>query len=154
MNEEIKDKIAKPKVKSEVWEFFKFSVIAVAIVIPIRFWIAQPFIVHGNSMTPNFHNGDYLIIDEITYRFREPKRGEVVVFRYPKNTSQFFIKRIEGLPGETINGATLAENEYYVLGDNLLASSDSRFWGPLKSNLIVGRAVLRLWPIADLGLLN
>jgi signal peptidase I len=152
MDEEIKDKIEKPKAKSEVWEFLKFSFIALAIVIPIRLWIAQPFIVQGSSMVPNFQNGDYLIIDEITYQFRQPERGEVIVFHYPKNPSEFFIKRVEGLPGETINGLTLAKDEYYVLGDNRPQSSDSRYWGPVKSDLIVGRAFLRLWPISSLGI--
>ncbi len=139
--------------KREIWEFFKFAVLAVIIVAPIRLWIAQPFIVSGSSMVPTFHDGDYLIINEIGYRFEEPERDEVIVFRYPKNPSQFYIKRIIGLPGETINGTTLGENEYYVMGDNRNASSDSRYWGPLKRNLIIGRAAIRLWPVAGLGLL-
>jgi len=138
---------------SEVWEFVKFSLLAVLIVMPIRLWIAQPFIVQGSSMVPTFQSGDYLIIDEITYQLRKPERGEVIVFRYPKNPSQFFIKRVAGLPGETIGGIVLAQDEYYVLGDNTPASSDSRYWGPVKSNLIVGRTILRLWPISSLGLL-
>ncbi len=143
----------KPKLKSEIWEFIKFSLLALLIVMPIRLWIAQPFIVQGSSMVPTFQNGDYLIIDEITYRFREPERGEVIVFRYPKNPSQFFIKRIVGLSGETVGGIILAQDEYYVLGDNNSASSDSRYWGPVKSKLIIGRAILRLWPPSSLGLL-
>jgi len=147
MNEEI-------KAKNEVWEFVKFAVIALLVVLPIRMWIAQPFIVHGSSMVPTFESGDYLIIDEITYQFRGPERGEVIVFRYPQNPSQFFIKRVAGLPGETINGTKLPQNEYYVLGDNTFASSDSRYWGPVKSNLIIGRAVLRLWPVSSLGILT
>ena len=102
-------------------------------------------------MVPTFHNGDYLIIDELSYEIRKPERGEVIVFHYPKNPSEFFIKRVAGLPGETINGITLANDEYYVLGDNTLASSDSRYWGPVKSNLIVGRAFVRLWPVSSLG---
>jgi len=157
MDEEIKDKSAswqgKSGVKSEIWEFVKFSLIAILIVLPIRLWIAQPFVVNGNSMVPNFHNGDYLIIDEITYQFRKPEIGEVIVFHYPKNPSEFFIKRIEGLPGDTVNGKILAADEYYVLGDNRSESLDSRYWGPVKSNLIVGRAILRLWPISGLGIL-
>jgi len=140
-------------VKNEIWEFVKFAVISMLIVIPIRLWIAQPFIVHGDSMIPNFENGDYLIVDEVSYQFRRPERGDVVVFRYPKNPSQFFIKRIEGLPGETVGNITLASDEYYVLGDNTTASSDSRYWGPVKENLIIGRAFLRLWPVASLGVL-
>ncbi len=142
-----------PNAKSEIWEFIKFAVIAVIIVIPIRIWIAQPFIVHGSSMIPNFENGDYLIIDEISYQFRRPERGEVIVFRYPKDPSQFFIKRVAGLPGDKIGNITLTDDEYFVLGDNTLASSDSRFWGPVKSNLIIGRALLRLWPLTGLEFL-
>ena len=85
-----------------VWEIIKIVFISLAIVIPIRFYIAQPFFVRGASMEPNFKNGDYLIINEVNYRFDEPKRGEVVVFRFPEDPRQFFIKRIIGLPGETI----------------------------------------------------
>lgn len=154
MNEEIKDKTEEPKLKSEIWEFVKFSIIALLIVIPIRMWIAQPFIVNGSSMTPTFQNGDYLIIDEITFRFRQPEKGEVIVFRYPQNPSQFFIKRIAGLPGETMGNTNLTQDEYYVLGDNTFASSDSRYWGPVKKNLIIGRAILRLWPLSSLGILS
>jgi signal peptidase I len=154
MTDEISGKMG-PKLsfKSEVWEFLKFGVLAALIILPIRMWIAQPFIVHGDSMVPTFHGGDYLIIDEVTYRFREPQRGDVIVFRYPKNPSQFFIKRVAGLPGDSINGLVLAGDEYYVLGDNTGQSSDSRFWGPVKKNLIIGRAVVRLWPFASLGVL-
>jgi signal peptidase I len=128
-------------------------------------------------MEPNFEDGDYLIIDEITYRFREPKRGEVVVFKNPLNERQRFIKRIVGLPGEKIeisngkifisNGErkiltepylnfsftsgdvqiTLGKDEYFVLGDNRQFSLDSRRFGPIKKKEIVGRVFLRLWPI-------
>lgn len=85
-----------------VWEILKVVVLALVIVLPIRYLIFQPFVVRGSSMEPNFQSGDYLIIDEITYRFRDPQRGEVVVFRYPQNPSEKFIKRIIGLPGEKI----------------------------------------------------
>ncbi|MFH0803645.1 MAG: signal peptidase I, partial [Candidatus Tagabacteria bacterium] len=153
MNGEIKDKIEKPKLKKEIWEFVKFTFIALIIVIPIRMWIAQPFIVQGSSMVPSFESGDYLIIDEISYQFRQPEKGEVIVFRYPQNPSQFFIKRVAGLPGETINNTNLTSDEYYVLGDNTFASSDSRYWGPVKKDLIIGRAILRLWPLSNLGVL-
>ena len=83
-------------------EVLKIVVLALVIVIPIRYFIFQPFIVKGVSMEPTFHNGDYLIIDEFSYYFREPQRGEVIVFRYPENLSEKFIKRIIGLPGEKI----------------------------------------------------
>jgi len=83
-------------------ELLKFAAIAIIIVIPIRVFIAQPFIVNGSSMVPTFEDGDYLIVDEISYRFNNPERGDVVVFRYPNDPSKFFIKRIIGLPGETL----------------------------------------------------
>ncbi len=85
-----------------IWEVFKIIVIAAVIVVPIRYFLFQPFFVRGESMIPNFKDGDYLIIDEISYRFREPQRGEVIVFKYPEDPSSRFIKRIIGLPGETV----------------------------------------------------
>ena len=80
----------------------KILLIALAIVIPVRMLLFQPFMVKGSSMEPNYHSSDYLIIDELSYRLRDPQRGEVVVFQYPLNTSVRYIKRIIGLPGETI----------------------------------------------------
>lgn len=166
-----------------VWDFLKIFVIALAIIIPIRFYLFQPFIVTGQSMLPNFKDGQYLIIDEISYRFTEPQRGEVTVIRSPSDNSQFFIKRIIGLPGETIEisdgsviiknserpfgfvldeeylsqdlqtfgniSKTLKENEYFVLGDNRIASSDSRVFGPILGETIVGRVFIRAFPISD-----
>ena len=83
-------------------EFLKFVFLAVVVVLPIRIFIAQPFIVSGSSMNPTFENGEYLIIDEISYRFNEPERGDVIVFKFPQDKSKFFIKRIVGLPDETV----------------------------------------------------
>ena len=80
----------------------KILLIALAIVIPIRLLLFQPFVVKGDSMEPNYHSGDYLVIDELSYRLRDPQRGEVIVFKYPLDTSLRYIKRIIGLPGETI----------------------------------------------------
>lgn len=91
------------KYLSFAWELFKIAVIALVIVLPIRYFLFQPFIVKGESMSPNFKSGDYLIIDEITYRFAEPSRGDVIVFKYPKDTTQKFIKRVIGLPNETVD---------------------------------------------------
>ena len=87
---------------SDIYDFIKIVLISLAIVLPIRFFVAQPFIVRGASMEPNYKDGQYLIVDESTYYFRKPLRDEVIVFRYPEDPSQFFIKRIIGLPGETI----------------------------------------------------
>jgi len=89
----------------------KILLIALAIVIPIRMLLFQPFMVKGSSMEPNYHSSDYLIIDEFSYRLRDPQRGEVIVFKYPLNTSYRYIKRIIGLPGETIQ---IKEGEVYI----------------------------------------
>jgi signal peptidase I len=113
--------------ESALKEIVIFIVLAVIIVLPIRLFVAQPFIVDGESMHPTFENGDYLIIDEFTYHFAAPQRGDVIVFRYPGNTKIFYIKRIVGLPGETIhinsgkvtvtktNGSSLELNEPYAV---------------------------------------
>lgn len=91
---------------SSIWDFItemvKFTILSLVIVAPIRIFIAQPFLVSGGSMDPTFADGEYLIIDEFSYYFKNPERGEVIVFRYPNNPSKYFIKRIIGLPGETV----------------------------------------------------
>src|SRR3989344_2645643 len=87
---------------SYFWEIVRFAVITLHIVVPIRAYVAQPFIVSGISMAPSFEDGEYLVIDELSYHLRTPERGEVIVFRYPKDPAKFFIKRVIGLPGETI----------------------------------------------------
>jgi signal peptidase I len=167
-------------------EIFKFAILALLIVVPFRFFVAQPFIVSGASMSPTFETGQYLIVDQVTYRFHEPQRGDVVIFRYPNDPSKYFIKRLIGLPGEVVelaNGGTtvtnptsgeshtleepyiktdrtddhltitLSSDEYFVMGDNRGASSDSRVWGPVPKKNIVGRAFLRLLPPVEFGLL-
>ncbi len=168
---------------SFLFETAKIVILAVIIVVPIRYFIFQPFFVQGMSMEPNFHNGDYLIVDEITYRFMDPQRGEVVVFKYPKSPTQRYIKRIIGLPEETINikegqisiinqngtwildesdylleaytggeiKVSLLKDEYFVLGDNRAFSSDSRRWGALSREFIVGKVYLRAWPFTALA---
>lgn len=83
-------------------EIIKFALLAVIIVLPIRLFIAQPFIVSGGSMDTTFADGQYIILDQISYRFEEPKRGDVIIFKYPLNTKKYFIKRIIGLPLETV----------------------------------------------------
>lgn len=165
-------------------ELLKFVVIAAVIVLPVRLFVAQPFIVSGESMSPTFENGEYLIVDELSYRLAAPERGDVVIFRYPRNPSEFFIKRIIGLPGETVviqGGAvsikqtdgtviTLPEpyvkntgngrdstyevdqNSYFVMGDNRPESSDSRVWGLMPKDNLIGRAIVRLLPIDLAGI--
>ena len=89
-------------VTSFLLEVIQIVLISSAIIIPIRYFLIQPFYVKGASMEPNFYDHEYLIIDELTYRFRDPFRGEIVVFKYPRDPSQYFIKRVIGLPGETV----------------------------------------------------
>jgi len=166
---------------SKAWNFVfeagKTVLVALLIVVPLRLYVAQPFFVRGASMEPTFHNGDYLIIDELSYRFGSPDRGDVVVFRFPGDPSQFFIKRVIGLPGDTVEGndgdisvtavggvetnleegyikvetpdnfrITTGPEEYVVLGDNRGASSDSRRWGILPKENIVGKVLVTVWP--------
>lgn len=167
-------------------ELLRFAIIALIIVIPVRMYVAQPFIVSGASMDDTFHNGQYLIVDRITYYFEEPARGDVIVFRYPKNPSEYFIKRIIGVPGDTVTiensvvtitnktspegftleepyvdsmhpeppfQETLGDREYFVMGDNRDHSSDSRRWGVLQRERIVGRALIRLFPPSEIDLM-
>lgn len=165
-----------------VLEVIKMAALAFLIVFPIRYFLFQPFIVNGTSMAPSFETADYLFIDEISFRFREPERGEVVVFKAPLEPKDRYIKRIIGLPGETVNvsnglvyitqtekflldeseylledtvthgevSVILGEKEYFVMGDNRQFSSDSRRWGVLPKENIVGRAFFRLLPFKNI----
>ena len=90
------------KFLKDAWDLVKFATIALAIVIPIRLFIAQPFVVSGLSMFPTFNDKQYLIVDEFSYLLSKENRGDVVVFRYPGDTSRYFIKRIVGMPNEKI----------------------------------------------------
>ena len=99
----IQNKTKFKKFLKEGWDLLKFAVIALLIVIPIRMFIAQPFVVSGESMFPTFHDGEYLIVDELSYNLGRPSRGDVVVFHYPGDPKRFFIKRIIGLPNEKIS---------------------------------------------------
>ncbi len=178
------------KRKKILWQIFKYLVIAFLIMLPIRLFVAEPFVVSGESMSPTFNDGDYLVIDKLAYAHSEPQRNDVIVFRYPLDPSLYYIKRVVGLPGETVeveggvvsitapdgtrhilNGShlastdigddappepiitTLASDEYFVLGDDRDASSDSRDWGPLSAKFIVGRAYLRVLPLSEVGFL-
>lgn len=168
-------------IKNYILELIEVVVIALLIVIPIRMYLVTPFFVRGQSMEPNFQDSDYLIIDKLSFRVSKPERGDIVVFKAPLDPKSFYIKRIIGLPNETVeikegkvfvynanneNGWEIKESylgdhpstpgnikiklkydEYFVLGDNREASYDSREWGSLRSDKIVGKAWLRLAPI-------
>ena len=173
-------------VGSFIWDLLKILIIALVIIVPFRMFVAEPFVVSGSSMLPNYYNHDYLIIDRLSYITGSPARGDVVVLRFPKDLSQFFIKRIVGLPGETValrqgyvvitnsqypEGIRLVEpyltnqtetigkpepirlgsGEYFVLGDNRTASSDSRVWGILPRGDIVGKVWARIFPFSTAG---
>ncbi|MBU3964555.1 signal peptidase I [Patescibacteria group bacterium] len=165
-----------------IWEIVKISIVALIIVVPIRAFVFQPFFVSGASMEPNFHDYDYLIVDEISYRLGSPGRGDVIVFYNPNDTSKRLIKRVIGLSGETIKivdnqifiknddeefyildeseylstdsktaghiETMLGDNQYFVLGDNRNVSLDSRSFGPVNRDLIIGRSAFRLWPLS------
>lgn len=190
-----------------LWEIVKVCVLAYIIIVPIRAFLFQPFFVQGASMDPNFKNGQYLIISELGYKetdvnllgvslftvhpTKEFKRQEIAVFHPPiaVEGEKFFIKRIIGLPGETVeiknnkvtiynaehpegmildesmylstkvitnpqgNAASysvhLADDEYFVMGDNRPASHDSRAFGPIPKNKVTGKVLLRAWPLNE-----
>lgn len=166
----------------EFWaDIVRFTLLAFLIVAPIRWFVAQPFIVHGASMDPNFADGDYLIVDELSYYFKDPVRGEVIIFRFPKDKSKYFIKRVIGLPGEKVRleddrvfitsgkntfelnepyltfrhqstiQMKLDQDQYFVMGDNRPQSSDSRAWGPISRKHVVGKIFVRLYPFDKIG---
>lgn len=97
------------------FELIQVVAVSLAIIIPVRYFLIQPFYVKGASMEPSFFDHEYLIIDELSYRFRDPERGDIIVFRYPADPSQFFIKRVIGLPGETVE---VSEGTVTVYNDN------------------------------------
>lgn len=188
--------------KDFIVEVVKMFFLALIIIVPVRMFLFQPFIVRGASMEPSFSEKEYLIINEFGYKNtpvnilgkdvvtvkprKDLVRYDVIVFRAPNDDKQFYIKRVVGLPGETVevdNGAvkiynedspegfvleeseylpegrktngsmkvTLTKDEYYVLGDNRPASSDSRMFGPLHKNDVIGKVLLRAWPVGEFG---
>lgn len=185
-------------VGSFIFEIVKIVILAFIIIVPIRVFLFQPFFVQGASMEPNFEDNQYLIINEFGYKdtsldlggktlvdispFKKIERQTVVVFRYPLDTSKYFIKRVIGLPGEKVevkNGTvkiynqenpdgfildesaylgkniktsgemtiSLKDDEYFVMGDNRMFSSDSRAWGPVPKKDIMGKVLVRAWPL-------
>jgi len=173
------------KPSGSTFETLRTIVIVFLLAFLVRSFIAQPFVVQGHSMEPSFHNADYLVVDKVSYRLDHPQRGDVIVFKAPEDPTQNYIKRVIGLPGETVtikdnlvyvNGKQLTENytlekdtsdnpenpnffleqklgdsEYFVMGDNRNHSSDSRRWGPLPQQNIIGRVLIVVFPFSDFG---
>ncbi len=153
-----------------------------------RFFVLQPYVIEGPSMNPNYYDREYILVNQMSYRLHLPARGETVVFKYPLDPKEEYIKRIIGLPGETVeikNGkvyvneksllesyladgevtlvnsnieekfkTTLKSNEYFVMGDNRNHSSDSRTWGILPKNNIIGKAWFVIYPLQYKGLVK
>lgn len=159
----------------------------VAIITTLIFLIARVFVqnyqVDGPSMTPTLLNNQYILVNKADYYLHTPSRGDVIVFRYPGDTSRDFVKRIIGIPGDTVvisasgvvtvDGVTLKEpytndqtnvygaetwklgaGQYFVMGDNRGDSSDSRAWGPVPQSDIIGKAELVYWPLNNLHALH
>jgi len=127
-----------------VFELLKIVAISLVIIIPIRYFLVQPFYVKGASMEPNFYDHEYLIIDEISYRFNEPVRGDIVVFRYPRNPQEYFIKRLIGLPGEEVqikDGEVTVFNEKNNEGialDEFYLPEDIKTYGMTSDKVVLG----------------
>jgi signal peptidase I len=157
-------------------EIFFATLTAVLIIV----FLVQPVRVEGNSMQPRLHDSERVFVNKFLYRVSEIERGDIIVFWYPGNTSKSFIKRVIGLPGETVEisggqvrldgkpyqepyvppefedrsdfgPVTIPENHYFVMGDHRNTSNDSRSWGTLSANLIFGKAIFRYWPLSRIG---
>ena len=176
----LKPEIRKPK--SKIRELLETVGSAVLIAAFIMIFIARAYTVNGDSMLPTLHHGERLLVDKISYRFVEPSRGEIIVFKNPSDTSEQFVKRVIGLPGDTIaiiqgvvyindqpidedytlaparigfSSQVIPKGTYFVLGDNRNNSEDSRFGrvGFLPRELIIGRAIWRYWPLNQVNLI-
>lgn len=175
------------KVVNFFFDFLETTVVALSIFVVFYLFLIQPHEIKGSSMEPSFHNSEYILTDKISYRFRDPERGDVIIFKAPTNQDVDYIKRIIGLPGDRvkiqagviyINGKKLKESyisdstnllpgnflqegieiavperKLFVMGDNRQHSSDSREFGPIPMQSIIGRAFMRYWPITEFGLL-
>lgn len=167
-----------------ILDFFKTLFLVALAAFLIRYFLVQPFIIEGNSMEPNFHDSEYLLTDKLSYRFTSPQRGEVIIFHPPENPGVNYIKRVIGLPGETVeikegkvfvNGKLFNEPEieaetqvtsqkelkltvpfdtYFVLGDNRPHSRDSRELGTIPKINITGRVWFVVLPFQDFGLVR
>jgi len=161
-------------------ELVETAALTLLIFLVIRF-AAQSFRVDGQSMEPGLHTDEFVLVDKAAYLFQSPQRGDVIVFHYPLDPSKDFIKRVIGLPGDTVqttstevivdgqilhepyindasnpndNTLKLGPDQFFVMGDNRNNSFDSRSWGPVNKSYIVGKAILVYWPLSDWELIN
>lgn len=162
-------------------EIVEILALTLLIFLIVRF-VVQSYYVDGASMEPGLHTGQFVMVNKTAYLFSEPQRGDVIVFHNPQNTSQDYIKRVIGLPGDTIdvdyqrvfvNGKELNETSYistpfnhqgdhwvvpsgkfFVMGDNRPVSDDSRTWGYVPKDLIVGKAAIVFWPLSDIHFID
>jgi len=180
----------KGSIGTVILDFIQSIVLALSVFVLIYLFVAQPNEVKGNSMLPNFKNGEFLLTDKLSYRFGKPQRGDVVVFKAPPSEPCAadeceYIKRVIGVPGDRVmvksgkvflNGKMLdqsfvpetvisdagaynkegvevvvSENNYLCFGDNRPHSRDGREFGPIKKELIVGKAFFKYWPLSSLG---
>ncbi|EKD56458.1 MAG: hypothetical protein ACD_58C00181G0001 [uncultured bacterium] len=172
-----------------IYELIEVFVLSASVFFVVYMFLGQPHQVKGNSMVPNFHDGEYLFTDKVTYRRRPPAYGDVVVFKAPINENYDFIKRVIAIAGENVmvkggkvyvNSRQLDESKYlpdnymtdagqflregedytipanniFVMGDNRGHSSDSREWGPVPLDNLVGSAFFRYWPVKEAGLIK
>jgi signal peptidase I len=177
------DPVAEPSVARAALSWLRHLTLSVVIAIVIILFLYQPVRVEGTSMMPSLVNEERIFINKFVYRFSDIERGDTVVFQFPRDTSKSYIKRVIGMPGDTVlidhgrvivNGRALAEpyvppenrdetsyaaikvepDSYYVLGDHRNSSNDSRSWGTVKRGYIYGKAVFVYWPLDRLGLLR
>jgi signal peptidase I len=178
-------------IKKAIAAFFDFLqgiVVIMAILVMVYLFIMSPQEVNGESMEPNFHNGEYILTNKVTYKFRVPARGDVVIFKSWKDKDVDYIKRVIALPGEIVSlrnnsiyvndekldeqylspniaifggsslqegqSVTVPENMLFVLGDNRPHSSDSREFGPVAEEDIIGVVIMRYWPFPEFGIIN
>lgn len=169
-----KEALPKNRKRSLFGEMFESVAIAVLLAVVIRLFVLEPFYIPSGSMEPTLQERDRIIVSKMNYYFQEPKRGDIVVFKYPKDPKRNFVKRLIAKGGETvaikdsrlyINGqqvpedylppglriadfgpVAVPEGSYFMMGDNRNNSDDSRVWGFLPEKLIVGKAILIYWP--------
>ena len=181
--EDVPQEVVKVRKKSVLREYTEAILVAVLLALLIRTFVVQAFKIPSGSMIPTLLVGDHILVNKFVYRFHPIDRGDVVVFWYPKDPSVSFIKRVIGMPDDTVelrngvlyvNGSRLPETYvrpnfrddesyppvvvkkgyYYVLGDHRNSSNDSRNWGEVPERYIYGKAFFRFWPLSKIGFIH